>query len=234
MLFRSDEEANDATNFGVHSPKFVLPLGVDPPEMITNAPTRLRQRYHLSKDALIFLFLSRLHEKKRPDFLLEVFANLELGDRDFHLLVAGTGNPSYCYSLQEKVNSLGIADKVTFTGFVTGFDKNLLLQGADIFALPSYSENFGIAVVEALASGLPVVITPDVQIAPQIEAAGAGLVVPGELQSWCAAITKLVAATNLRVKFAEQGKYLAQTCYSWPSISQKLASHYEDIVSKHV
>lgn len=223
-------EAQDATDFGVTSPKMVLPLGVNLPEIIPAARTQLRQRYHLSQDCQVILFLSRLHEKKRPDFLLEVFACLAHQNRPLHLLLAGSGEQYYSQYLHEQVQRLGIAGRITFTGFISGFDKSLLLQGADLFALPSYSENFGIAVVEALAASLPVVITPDVQIAPAIESAGAGLVVPGSLNDWEKSLTTLLNSSELRKNLGCNGKRLAENLYSWPAIAKQLAQSYEELL----
>ena len=227
----TDDEAQDVGNYGVKTSKLVIPLGVNPPTPIPEARTRLRQRYSLDPEVLIVVFLSRLHEKKRPDFLLEIFANLDRGDQPRHLLMAGTGEQSYCDYLRIQVQRLGLADQVTFTGFVSGFDKDLLLQGADMFTLPSYSENFGIAVVEALAAGLPVVITPDVQIAPDIKAAKAGLVVQGDLNSWVKALNALLEPTAMRADFGKNGKQLAGEKFSWPSIARQLAQSYQEILS---
>ena len=228
----ADLEAIDVENFGVRSSKFILPLGVNAPEVIPDASARLRQRYNLPKDALVLLFLSRLNEKKRPDFLLEAFANLDHQTQDLRILVAGTGEQSYCSYLKDKAAALKIADKVTLTGFVTGFDKNLLLQGADVFALPSYSENFGIAVVEALAAGLPVMITPDVQIAPDIKGANAGLVVPANLDDWGNALSTLLKSPTMMETLSNNGRQLVRDKYGWPTITSQLIQVYQDILSQ--
>ncbi len=224
-------EAEDVRRFGVSSPTLVLPLGVSAAPKISDAAARLRDRYSLPANCTTVLFLSRLHEKKRPDFLLRAFAQLDPKSHGYHLLLAGSGDAGYCDRLQTLAHSLEIADSVTFTGFVSGSDKDLLLQGADIFALPSYSENFGIAVAEALAATLPVIITPEVQIAPDIAAAQAGLVVPGNLTDWTAALSKLLSSKDLRLELGQNGQRLAQTKYNWPAIAQQLAQAYGDILA---
>ncbi|MBE9109140.1 glycosyltransferase [Nodosilinea sp. LEGE 07298] len=224
-------EAKDAHCFGVSAPALVLPLGVNPTLVIFDAAARLRDRYSLLPHCTVVLFLSRLHEKKRPDFLLRAFAQLNPKSHGYHLLLAGSGDAAYCDRLQALAQSLGIADSVTFTGFVSGSDKDLLLQGSDIFALPSYSENFGIAVAEALAATLPVIITPEVQIAPDIAAAHAGLVVPGSLADWTAALSKLLSSKDWRLELGQNGQRLAQTKYNWPAIAEQLAQAYGDILA---
>lgn len=225
-------EAEDVRRFGVSSPTLVLPLGVSAAPEIADAAARLRDRYSLPANCTIVLFLSRLHEKKRPDFLLRAFAQLAPKSHGYHLLLAGSGDAAYCDRLQALAHTLGIADSVTFTGFVSGVAKDILLQGSDLFALPSYSENFGIAVAEALVAGLPVVITPDIQISPAIQEATAGLVVPGHSSDWVSALSKLLTSSELRQKMGQNGKQLAQDQYSWPQISLKLAQTYQEILSK--
>jgi glycosyltransferase involved in cell wall biosynthesis len=224
-------EAEDARRFGISAPALVLPLGVNFTPGIVNAAERLRDRYGLSTDGKIVLFLSRLHEKKRPDFLLRAFAQLNPKSHGYHLLLAGSGDASYCDRLKELTDTLGIAHSITFTGFVAGPDKDLLLQGSDLFALPSYSENFGIAVAEALAAGLPVIITPDVQIAPDISAARAGLVVTDDLDEWTNALSQLLNSSELRIQLGHNGQHLATTKYSWPKIAEQLGQSYAEILA---
>ncbi|MGB6016184.1 MAG: glycosyltransferase, partial [Nodosilinea sp.] len=224
-------EAEDARQFGVSAPALVLPLGVNPAPIDYSAAARLRDRYSLPPHSTVLLFLSRLHEKKRPDFLLRAFAQLDPKAHSYHLLLAGSGNADYCDRLHSLVHTLDVADSVTFTGFVSGANKDQLLQGSDLFALPSYSENFGIAVAEALAARLPVIITPDVQIAPDIAAAQAGLVVPNCLEDWTDALAKLMSSPPLRTQLGQNGQQLAAAKYNWPAIAQNLAQSYQEILS---
>jgi glycosyltransferase involved in cell wall biosynthesis len=224
-------EAEDAQRFGVNAPALVLPLGVNPTVAIANAAAKLRDRYNLPSDCTIVLFLSRLHKKKRPDFLLRAFAQLDPKSHGYHLLLAGSGDADYCDRLQTLACTLDIANSVTFTGFVTGSDKDLLLQGSNLFALPSYSENFGIAVAEALAAGLPVVITPDIQIAPDISGARAGLVVSDDLDAWSNALSRLLRSPDLRSQLGHNGQRLAGTKYSWPIIAKDLSQSYTEILT---
>ncbi|QZZ20232.1 glycosyltransferase [Leptothermofonsia sichuanensis E412] len=222
-------EAEDIRHFGLQTPTITLPLGVTPPTLLDNAATRLRQQYNIATDVPIILFLSRIHYKKRPDLLLKSLAQLNQQGHRFHLIMAGSGEPDYLTELQTMVVALGIAQQVTFPGMVTGVAKDLLLQGSDLFVLPSYSENFGIAVAEAMISGLPVVITPGVQIAPEIAAAQAGLVVEGEWMLLAGAIAQLLTSPQLRQTMGENGRRLAKSRYSWTAIAKNLIPAYAAI-----
>jgi glycosyltransferase involved in cell wall biosynthesis len=224
----TQEEAQDAERYGIIAPKLVLPLGVTAASIIHQAPQQLRERYHIPSNVPIVLFLSRLHHKKRPDLLIEAIAQLFHDGQSVHLILAGTGDNDYTQYLQDLVMSLKMQSHITFTGFVTGEDKQLLLQGADIFALLSYSENFGIAVAEALCAGIPILITPGIQISSEVETARAGLIVPGELEAVKTALNQLLNSSELRHQLGENGQLLAQTVYNWSIVTEQLIQAYQN------
>ncbi len=222
-------EVEDVRNFGIHAPTLTLPLGVNQPQDGSEAKQKLHDLYQIPPERPIILFLSRLHPKKRPDLLLYALSQLAQEYRDFHLILAGSGEQDYLSYLSELVVSLGLASRTSTSGFVTGRDKNLLLQGSDIFVLPSFSENFGIAVAEAMAAGLPVVVTPEVQISPEIMAADAGLVVAGDVAPLADAIAQLLASPEFRQQLGENGKRLASHRYCWSAIASHLNGIYRSI-----
>ena len=225
----TEAEAEDVRRFGIKTPTITLPLGANSPTFIANAEGKLRQKYDITSDKPIILFLSRLHCKKRPELLLQSLSQLKTQGYSFHAIFAGSGEPEYTDSLHQLVTSFDVEEQVTFTGHVSGTDKDLLLQGADLFALPSYSENFGIAVAEALIAGLPVIITPEVQIANDVKSTNAGVIVSGEVELFTKAIAQLLTAPQLRQELSINAKQLAQTRYSWQAIARELAFSYKEI-----
>jgi len=228
----SNGEAEDVRNFGIKTPTVTLPLGVNPPIYWQHAKQKLCEIYGISIDAPIVLFLSRLHYKKRPDLLIQSLGKLAEANYQFHLILAGSGESDYLAYLENLVSSLGLANRTTFPGFVVGQDKEIMLQGSDIFVLPSFSENFGIAVAEALAYGLPVILTPDIQIAPEIADAKAGLVVTGEIEPLANAIAQLLTYPEQRQNLGENGKNLVKSRYSWSAIASPLTDVYRSIIEK--
>ena len=225
-------EAEDVRRFGIQSPTITLPLGVEIPSYLPEAKQKLHAAYGIASETPIVLFLSRLHYKKRPDLLLRSLSQLAVQGKDFHLILAGSGEPSYLTQLKTLTSALGLTTRTSFPGFVTGQDKQLLLQGADVFVLPSFSENFGVSVAEAMSHKLPVIITPDVQIAPEIAAAAAGLVVPGEVDRLADAIATLLASPNLRQRLGENGQCLVSQRYSWKVIAQNLRLVYSALLEQ--
>ncbi|MFB2773243.1 glycosyltransferase [Pelatocladus sp. BLCC-F211] len=228
----SASEAEDVRNFGIKTPTITLPLGVNQPIYLPDAKQKLHYLYEIPTDTPVVLFLSRLHYKKRPDLLVRSLGQLAAQDYNFHLILAGSGEPDYIDDLKNLIASLGLSSQTSFTGFVTGDNKQLLLQGCDIFVLPSFSENFGIAVAEAMAVGLPVIVTPGVQIAPEIAEARAGLVVEGEEDTLANAITQLLKSPELRQQLGKNGQNLANNRYSWNAIAQNLSTAYQSILAQ--
>jgi glycosyltransferase involved in cell wall biosynthesis len=217
----SEGEALDVRNYGITSPTVTIPRGVDIPEIQPDAKAKLRAKYNIPLDAPIILFLSRLHYKKRPELLIEALHQVKSKHPNIYLLLAGSGDSEYIEQLKQLLHQLDLHHCTRFTGFVTGQDKDLVLQGSDLFVLPSFSENFGIAVVEAMAAGLPVIITPEVQIAPEIEQANAGLIVKGNRESVASAIAQLLASE--KQKLGQNAQTLVKQSYSWPAIAERLA-----------
>jgi glycosyltransferase involved in cell wall biosynthesis len=228
------EEIKDVRNFGVDTLTVTAPLGVNSPLPIADAKDQLRQHYGLAPHTSVVLFLSRLHYKKRPELVIESLQQLKHQGLEVYAILAGSGEAAYLAQLQQLAETLDVADRVIFPGLVTGPDKELLLQGSDLFVLPSYSENFGIAVAEALISGLPVVITPGIQISAAIQAARAGLVVSGDAQSVTAGIAQILESPDLKAELSQRGREFAKSCYSWPAIAQNLAFVYDMLIQKNI
>lgn len=144
----------------------------------------------------VILFLGRIHEKKGLDLLIRAFARLHSEDGRLHLLIAGAGEENYFKRLRNLAQELGVAKNTTWTGLVQGDVKWGLFRLAEVFALPSHQENFGISVVEALACGTPVLISNKVNIWREIHQDGAGLICDDNLESTIQELTKWRNLTN--------------------------------------
>jgi glycosyltransferase involved in cell wall biosynthesis len=226
------EESKDVRNFHISTPTFVIPYGVHLPTDQPEAKQKLHKSYNIPPQTPVVLYFSRLHPKKRPDLLVQALSKLATLNHDFHLILAGSGEPDYLTYLTSLVSSLGLTERVSVPGFVTGQDKDWLIQGSDIFVLPSFSENFGIAVAEAMAAGLPVIVTPDVQISPDIAQAKAGLVVEGEVEPLANAIAQLLTSGEYRQQLGENGKRLVSRRYSWNAIASDFNQVYHSILTQ--
>jgi glycosyltransferase involved in cell wall biosynthesis len=174
----------------------------------------------------VILFLSRLDPKKGLDLLLEGFAKARAPLPDAVLVVAGDGDQCFVARLQEQAHRLGIERDVFWAGFVEGKEKEALFAIADVFVLPSYSENFGIAVVEALARGVPVLVSDQVGIHYDVARAEAGLVVPCKAVEVQKALIQILSNRTLLDDMARNAQLLAEQ-YSPATVSARLLAEYE-------
>jgi glycosyltransferase involved in cell wall biosynthesis len=143
----------------------------------------------------IILFLSRIHEKKGCDLLIRAFARTAAREPALKLVIAGPDQTGWVERLSGLARELHIADRITWPGMLRGEMKWGAFYGAEAFILPSHQENFGIAVAEALACGLPVLISDKVNIWREVEAAGAGLIAPDTLEGTAQLLTGWLSLT---------------------------------------
>ena len=130
----------------------------------------------------IFLFLGRIFKIKGCDLLIEAFANVAKQNEALHLVMAGPDQTGWQKELEALSSSLGIEDRITWTGMISGDVKWGAYHAAEVFVLPSHHENFGIVVAESLACGVPVLISNKVNIWREVEAGGAGIVAEDTLE----------------------------------------------------
>jgi glycosyltransferase involved in cell wall biosynthesis len=176
VLFTCEQERRDAReSFWLYrANEKVLGFGITaPPEDAAGQLSAFHAKFPALAKRRLLLFLGRLHEKKGCDLLLRAFARIPA---DTHLVMAGPADSPYADWLKQLARELGIADRVTWTGMISGDVKWGAFRAAEAFVLPSHQENFGISVVEALACRCPVLISDKVNIWREITADGAGLI----------------------------------------------------------
>ncbi len=191
----------------------------------------LKSRYPQIAGKKIVLFLSRVHPKKGIDLLLASFARLRAQVPNVALVLGGNGEEGFVQQLRRQIHVLKIEADVVWAGFLEGDAKKAAMAEADVFVLPSYSENFGVAVVEAMASGLPVIVSDQVGIHREISSAGAGLVVPCQEEPLANAILQVLGNDSLRSTLAQNGIALAKT-FSVEVVTEQLIHLYREIVSR--
>ena len=148
----------------------------NPPGNIENQLSAFYRQFPHLKNYRLLLFLSRIHPKKGIDLLIQAFSYVSQIDSSLHLVIAGPDQSCFQPVLKRLAESLGIADRITWTGMLTGDSKWGAYRCAELFCLPSHQENFGIVVSEALACGLPVSISSSVNTSAEVALAGAGIV----------------------------------------------------------
>jgi glycosyltransferase involved in cell wall biosynthesis len=184
VLFTSEEERLQARrSFWLYrAEEVVVAYGTTPPP---ENSAKLREHFLAVHPSLqgrrVMLFLSRIHEKKGCDLLIEAFARVASIDRDLQLVMAGPDQTGWVARLKSLAQQHGVAERITWPGMLKGELKWGAFCSAEVFTLPSHQENFGIAVAEALGCGLPVLISDKVNIWREIRSHQAGLVAPDTL-----------------------------------------------------
>lgn len=227
LHFTSLAERDEAVALGVDFRSEVVPLGIDLAEYETRREKAwLNSRSLFSGSRCVFLFMSRVHEKKRLELVLNAIAELNRKGSVASLIVAGSGEPHYLVSLRTLANQLGISESVMWAGHVSGEEKRAVLRAADAFVLPSINENFGIAVIEACASGLPCVLTSGVAVHREVEAVNAGVIAGGSAAAVAEAMRTMIDPAR-RAKMAVRARALAETTFSLEAMSHGLTAMYE-------
>jgi glycosyltransferase involved in cell wall biosynthesis len=229
--YTSEQEKEEARSLHVRTRTVVLPLGVDTDAFrhLPGPGRFLRQYPHLEGRKLV-LFLSRLDPKKGLDILLSAFRLVHKSYPEAVLVIAGDGEARYIDHLRNGAGSAEIGEHVTWVGFLSGNDKLSALSAASLFVLPSYSENFGIAVIEAMAAGLPVVISDRVGICHEVKQHQAGIVVSCEALPLASAMKELMSNSNLQRQMGSNGRALVKGHFSTEGVTHKLLALYNRLL----
>lgn len=186
----------------------------------------------LAPDRDMVLCLARLDPVKGFDVLLPAFRRVVSARPSTRLVLAGSGAPAYEAHLRSQISAAGLATHVAFAGFVSGRAKADLLASASVFVLPSRKENFGLSVVEAMGAGRPVVISPEVNLAPEVVRAGAGLVVPREPVALASALLRLLDAPSDATSMGIKGAAYVRETLSPAAVGAQLATLYRSVLNR--
>jgi glycosyltransferase involved in cell wall biosynthesis len=243
VLFNTEEEMRLASKWsGLKEPeghtgrgprRFVVPVGIDPSwlqEPDAAAGERLRSKFPQFKGRRLVVCLGRINFKKGLDILARAFARIAHGRDDLHLVVAGPDNEGYGKKVRRWLAGGGVLEKATFTGPLQGEERLAVMQEAEVFALPSYTENFGGVVTEAMASGVPVVISDQVNIWPDVSRAGAGLVVPCDVEATAQALRSILSDPEKGRRMGDSGRRWVAEHLPWKVVAAQMARAYGEIV----
>ena len=233
LHFTTTTERDLAGPLKLKSTPIVEPNGVDLREF-TNLPSpgTFRSRYPRLGDKPYLLFLSRLHPKKGLDLLVPAFAKVAADVKldGAMLVLTGPDADGYRAEIESLVAKLGLADRVIFTGMLGGEQRIAALAEARLFVLPSYQENFGNVVIEALAAGTPVIISDQVNIHAEIKSAGVGGVVPTNVDALAGEIVAWMEDEGRYRKARAKARPFVWGNYDWMKIAETWKGRYEGMV----
>jgi len=228
----SPKEARDISRF-VHNPDVVIiPNGITIEEFSGGFDSQwIKKTYPQIKDKKIILFLGRVAEEKGLETLSQAFTIITRKRTDVCLLIAGPDKWGYKATLEKLLKRKGIMDKVIFTGMLTGGQKRSALSCANVFVLPSHSEGFGVAILEAMLFGLPVVISRQCGFM-EVEKINAGRIVDSDEMTISETLIELLDNPRACKEMGERGKrFIENGEYRWDLIGEKILSVYKKIVN---
>lgn len=215
---------------GVQTPCRVVPNGIDV-ALYRTEPGPAFDRSRIPDSATVVLFLGRLHPTKGADELLEAFLRVA-GDRpDCVLVLGGPDEWNLEARFRDRIQSSRAAERVLFPGMVSGEAKLDLLARADLFCLPSDAEGFSMAVLEALSSATPVMISPGCHF-PEVEAADAGRVVETAPGPMAAALSDLMSDRARLSVMGRRGRDLVARQYGWDAVVDAIEDAYREGIAR--
>jgi glycosyltransferase involved in cell wall biosynthesis len=200
---------------------------------------QVRTEFNIQHNLPLVLFMSRIDPKKGLNLLIPALERLLVGADgcaslpSFHFVLAGTNpqDPDYENQIREQIKASPLSSCTTITGFVTGELKAGLLQDADLFVLPSYYENFGIAVAEAMVAGTPVVISDQVHIWQEVKGAEAGWICPCDVEALTEVLREALQDVGEQKRRGAKAQDYALKNYSWDAIALAMIQAYQRIIS---
>ncbi len=225
LHYTTEEEWRLALPHAHNDRGYVASIGLDLAEFDRLPPrAALRGRYPQIGGRKVVLFLGRLHAKKGVDTAVDAFAAVARGRDDIFLVIAGPDG-GMRGEIERLIRGHGLAHRALFTGMVSGEDKRAVFTGSDAFVLPSMSENFGITVIEAAASGVPIIMSDRVNLCEEFSASGAALVAPPAAAAFAVHLRRLLDDKGMADQLRNNAAALVRRRFSW----EALVPTYEDM-----
>lgn len=210
---------------GVDTQCEVIPNGIDADRYRSVPIHDVEARWHIPPEAEVVLFMGRIHPSKGADRLVDAFLSIAQRIPSAVLVMAGPDEFGLEQKMRDRVEQSGFASRVIFTGMVSGDDKLDLLARANLFCLPSDGEGFSIAILEALASCTPVLISPDCHF-PEVQEAGAGVIASTDPAALATALAALLERPQVLREMGDRGCALVREGYGWDRITDLTIKAY--------
>lgn len=219
-------EAERLVTFGANPKRCVVPLPVPFATTSPEAGVGFRRQHGIPADAVVVLFMSRVDYNKGLEFLIPALPEVKKVQPKLWFVLAGTGEAGFLEQVRGWVRDAGISAWTTETGFISGATKQAAFSAANLFALPSFRENFGIVLVEAMSAGLPLLISDQVYIYKEVVAGGAGTVCTTSTVSCTQILRELVTDAGTLTAMGQRARHLAHSAFNVDSATRGLVDIY--------
>ncbi|MCC0176425.1 glycosyltransferase [Waterburya agarophytonicola K14] len=229
-----NSESNNIKSLGIRSTTAILPNGIHREDFREKTdPNIFYQQYPPTKHKTLILFLGRIDPKKGLDLLAAAFGKIHHQFPNTHLVVAGPDNINYLPKVKDFFSQEKCLEAVTFTGMLTGEIKKSVLSAASLYVASSYSEGFSMSVLEAMASGLPCVITTECNF-PEANTAQAAKVVEVNDKEIATALTDCLNHPQQARGMGDRARAFILQNYTWDIVAEKLIRVYQDISTPQI
>ena len=217
--------------FKIKKPNFLIPNGLDMREFeVDLEKKKAKELLGIDSNSILISFLGRLNWVKGLDVLLKAFVKAYHKFSEAVLVLAGPDGGEKM-KLEEISKELRVESRVLFIGPVDSREKMSLFAASDIFALVSWTENFGYAAVEAMAAGVPVLVSENVGICDAVREDGAGLVVPVDEEAIAEALIEMLSNPDKLREMGEAAYESARKRYDIRVVAELMAKAYEDVLT---
>jgi glycosyltransferase involved in cell wall biosynthesis len=225
-------EADKITSLGLKPPTVIIPNGIHRQNFATPGdPALFYQQFPHTQGKTLILFLGRLDPKKGLDLLAPAFAQVQAKFPHTHLAIAGPDNVNFLPTAQRYFAETYCDSAVTFTGMLTGDLKQAALAAADVYVAPSYSEGFSMSVLEAMASGLPCIITTGCNF-PEAAQANAAKVVDIQADAIADALIECLSDPSAAKVMGDRARQFVLNNYTWDKVAAQLIEVYQAILQQ--
>ncbi|MDH3975275.1 MAG: glycosyltransferase [Deltaproteobacteria bacterium] len=224
----------------------ILPNGIDLSDF-KDLPSKkaLRTKYPYLENKKVILFMGRINWKKGLDILIDAYGKLVSERDDVHLIIAGNDENGYINQVKKWINTYGMKyfdassgtitineiPDVTFTGLIKDKEKLIAYAGSDLFVLPSYSENFGMSVIESMATGTAVLISNHVGLYKEVVKNNAGFIVKTTWESIYEGLAEMLDNDRHRNMLSNNGKKMVRDCYNIENIGNNMINAFKKVLN---
>lgn len=190
-----------------------------------------RKKYGIDREALVLLTVTRPDPDKRVDVLIRVFEKVARSFPESRMLIVGPSDNAYMKEMKKIAGELGVGETIVWTGYQSGEAIEACYRESDLFLLASEHENFSMVTVEAMAAGLPVIVSEHVGVASDIESRGAGIVARLDVTEFARSALELIAHRDRMREMGKKARKTALELYSGEPVARLMLRAFEDVVS---
>lgn len=219
--------------YPINTPTFLIPNGLDVAEFEQIPPRgQMRIRYHIPEDALVMVMIGRIHSVKNPHIAVAALAAAQTLPTDVHLLMVGPDEHHLQAALEEQARQAGCADRLHFAGLVQRADLLQVFADSDLLVMPSQTENFGMSAAEAMAAGLPILVSDVVPVGEWAKNALAGETAACNEVAFSEAAAAMLSNPTRLKKMGQNGRAAAARLFDHQAVAKDMLNHLEQIVAE--